>query len=98
MNALRLSALTAVVAALAAPIAAMAAPSDATSACGAPSRSLVQRRIEENAARGLPTLIAFVNRTQPIYQLTLEDAVALVDSERDRRAACLSASVDKLSD
>ena len=98
MNALRLSVLTAVVATRAAPIAAMAAPSDATSACSAPSRSLVQRRIEESAARGKPTLIAFVNRTQPIYQLTLEDAVAWIDSERDRRTACMSASADKLAD
>ena len=56
------------------------------------------RRIEENAARGMPALIAFVNRTQPIYQLTLEDAVAWVDSDRDRRAACMRASADQLSD
>jgi hypothetical protein len=98
MNALRISVLTAVVATLASPIAAMAAPAEATSACGAASRSLVERRIEENAARGMPALIAFVNRTQPIYQLTLEDAVAWVDSDRDRRAACMRASADQLSD
>ena len=98
MNALRISVLTAVVAALTSPIAAMAAPSGATSACGAASRSLVERRIEENAARGMPALIAFVNRTQPIYQLTLEDAVAWVASDRDRRAACMHASASQLSD
>nr|HET7859785.1 hypothetical protein [Caldimonas sp.] len=45
MNALRLFALTAVVATFAAPIAAAAAPGDATSACTAPSRSIVERRI-----------------------------------------------------
>jgi hypothetical protein len=98
MNALRLSVLTVVVAILAAPIAAMAAPSGASSACGATSRSLVERRIEESAARGMPTLISFVNRTQQIYQLTLEDAVAWIDSERERRSECLSASADKLAD
>jgi len=46
----------------------------------------------------MPALIAFVNRTQPIYQLTLEDAVAWVDSDRDRRAACMHASAEQLSD
>ena len=97
MNALRLSVLIAS-AVVAAPIAASAAPSDATSACSAPSRSLVDRRIEENAARGLPALIAFVNRTQPIYQLTLEDAVAWVDTDRDRRTTCLRAGAEKFAD
>ena len=41
MNAIRLFALTAVVATLATPIAASAAPSDATGACTAPSRGLI---------------------------------------------------------
>jgi len=91
MNALRLFALTAVVATLAAPIA--AAP--ATSACTAPSRSIVERRIEEHAGRGMQSLVAFVHRTQPIYQLTVEDAVAWVDSERERRAVCLRASAEQ---
>ena len=98
MNALRLSVLTAVVATLAAPIVAAGAPSDAATTCSAPSRSLVERRIEESAARGMPTLIAFVHRTQPIYQLTLEDAVAWIDGERGRRTACLRASADALAD
>jgi hypothetical protein len=98
MNALRLSVLTAVVATLAAPIVAQAAPSEATGACSAPSRTLVERRIEENAARGMPTLIAFVNRTQQIYQLRLDDTVAWIDSERERRTACMRASADKLTD
>jgi len=95
MNALRLFALTAVVASLAAPIAASAAPGDATSSCTALSRSNVERRIEEHAGRGMQSLVAFVHRTQPIYQLTVEDAVAWVDSERDRRTACLRASAEK---
>jgi hypothetical protein len=98
MNALRLSVLTAVIAMLAAPIAASAAPSDATSACAAPARSLVERRIEEHAARGMQSLVSFVHRTQPFYQVTVEDAVAWVDSERDRRTACLRASAEKVSD
>jgi hypothetical protein len=98
MNAFRLSVLIASAAIVAAPIVASAAPSDATSACSAPSRSLVERRIEENAARGLPALIAFVNRTQPIYQLTLEDAAAWVDTDRDRRTACLRAGAEKVAD
>ena len=98
MNALRLFALTAVVASFAAPIAAMAAPGDATSTCTAPSRSNVERRIEEQADRGMQSLVAFVHRTQPIYQLSVEDAVAWVDSERERRTACMRASAEKTSD
>ena len=95
MNALRLSVLTAAIAMLAAPIVTSAAPSDATSACTSPSRSIVERRIEEHAGRGMQSLVAFVHRTQPIYQLSVEDAVAWVDSERERRTACLRASAEK---
>jgi heme A synthase len=93
MNALRLSVLTAIVATLAAPLAAAAAPrSDTAVACTAPTRSLVERRVEEQAARGMPELIGFVHRTAPIYQLSVVDAVAWVDAERERRLACVSAS------
>ena len=98
MNALRLFVLTAVVATLATPFAASAAPSDATGVCASPARSPLERRIEENAARGMPALIAFVHRTQPFYQPSVEDAVAWVDSDRERRTACLRASADIKSD
>jgi hypothetical protein len=94
MNALRLFALTAVVASFAAPLAAQAAPADATGACAAPSRSNIERRIEERAGRGMQSLVAFVHRTQPFYQLTVEDAVAWVDNERERRTACMRASAE----
>nr|HET7860165.1 hypothetical protein [Caldimonas sp.] len=77
------------------PITAFAAPGDATGACPAPSRSNVERRIEEHAGRGMQSLVAFVQRTRPIYQLNVEDAVAWVDSERERRTACLRASAEK---
>jgi len=43
----------------------------------------------------MQSLVAFVHRTQPIYQLTVEDAVAWVDSERERRAVCLRASAEQ---
>jgi hypothetical protein len=43
----------------------------------------------------MQSLVGFVHRTQPIYQLTVEDAVAWVDNERERRTACLRASADK---
>ena len=100
MNALRLCLLTAAVATLSAPLAAAAAPrSDGSDlSCSTPARSLVERRIEEQAARGLPSLIGFVHRTQPIYQLSVADAVAWIDSDREQRAACLRASADKLAD
>jgi hypothetical protein len=46
----------------------------------------------------LPSLIGFVNRTQPIYQLRLVDAVAWLDAERDRRSACMTASAQAVAD
>ena len=54
--------------------------------------TLTERRISEEAAKGLPSLIAFVNLTQPIYQVRLVDAVAWLDAERNRRNACLMAA------
>jgi hypothetical protein len=99
MNALRISVLTAVVATLSAPFACGAAPaSDASIACAPATRSLVERRIVEEAARGLPALISFVNRTQPIYRLRVVDAVAWIDAERERSVACMRASAGGLSD
>jgi hypothetical protein len=99
MNSLRLFVLTATSAALAAPFASAAAPAEsALAACAAPSRSLEHRRIGEEAARGLPALISFVNRTQPIYHLRLVDAVAMVDADRARRNECGTASASAASD
>ena len=60
--------------------------------------SLLERRVSEEAARGLPTLISFVNRTQSIYQLRLNDAVDLLDAERERRNQCMTASAAAVSD
>ena len=99
MNALRLSVLTAVVATLSAPLVAGAAPARDASAEASCSAALspLERRIGEQAARGMPALIGFVHRTAPIYQLTVVDAVARVDAERERRTACMRASAD-LSD
>ena len=99
MNALRLFVLTAVVATLSAPVAAAPAGAASTMAdCSSKSRSLVERRIHEEAARGMPALIGFVNRTRPYYQLTVADAVASIDNDRERRTACMRASAGDLSD
>ena len=99
MNSLRLFAMTVACAAVAFPFASAAAPAEATAvACMAPSQSLVDRRVATEAARGLPALILFVNRTQPIHQLSLIEAVAMIDAERDRRSACLTASAGAVSD
>ena len=98
MNSLRLFVLTAACTVLATPIASVAAPAESSAACMAPHLSLVQRRVSEEAARGLPTLISFVNRTQPIYQLRLADAVDMIDAERERRNQCVTASASAVSD
>lgn len=99
MNSLRLFALTAVCAVLAAPVASAAAPAEsAAGGCMSAPQSLVHRRIAEEAARGWPTLISFVNRTQPIHQLRVVDAVAVLDADRERRAACLTAAASSVSE
>lgn len=97
MSPLRTFVFTVAVVALAAPIASVAAPAgDSSAACAAPPTGLTERRISEEAARGLPSLISFVNRSQPIYQLRVVDAVAWLDAERERRNACLTASARTL--
>ena len=98
MNSLRLFVLTAACAVLATPVASVAAPAESSAACMAPRLTLVERRVSEEAARGLPRLIAFVNRTQPIYQLRLADAVDFIDAERERRSQCVTASASAVSD
>ena len=98
MNSLRLFVLTAACAVLATPVASVAAPAESSSACMAPRQTLVERRVSEEAARGLPTLISFLNRTQPIYQVRLDGAVAMLDAERERRNQCITASASAVSD
>ena len=98
MNSLRLFVLTAACAVLATPVASVAAPAESSAACRGPRLTLVERRVSEEAARGLPTLISFVNRTQSIYQLRLNDAVDLLDAERERRNQCMTASAAAVSD
>ena len=92
MNALRLFLLTSIAATVSAPLACLAAPAgDAAAACASGQRSLLERRIGESATNGMAQLIAFVHRTQPIYQLTVDDAVAWYDADRERRLACMRA-------
>jgi len=99
MSPVRTFAFTVVVAVLAAPLASVAAPAgEPTAACAAAPTSLVERRIAEEAANGMPSLIGFVNRTQPIYRLRVVDAVAWIDAERERRTACMTASAQAASD
>jgi hypothetical protein len=98
MNSLRLFVLTAACAVLATPIGSAAAPAESSAACPAPRLTLVERRVSEEAARGLPTLVSFVNRTQGIYQLRLANAVDMLDAERERKSQCMSASAAAVSD
>jgi hypothetical protein len=93
MSPIRLLVLAVALAAIAAPLAGVAAPAhDASAACAGAPMTLTERRISEEAAKGMPALIGFVNLSQPIYQLRLVDAVAWLDSQRERREACITAS------
>ncbi len=99
MNSLRLFVLTVACAAIATPFASAAAPADSSAvACAAPRLGLIGQRVSDEAARGLPTLTSFINRTQPIFQLHVVDAVAMIDAERARRASCVTASPSAVSD
>ena len=98
MSPVRTFAVTVVVAVLAAPLGSVAASAgEPAASCAAPA-SVTERRIAEEAANGLPSLIRFVNRTQAIYQLRLVDAVAWLDAERARRTACTTASAQSVTD
>jgi hypothetical protein len=90
MSSYRLILLAATCAALATPFPSQAAPDPATTgaSCGPQPMTLTERRISEKAMGGLPALIAFVHLTQPIYQVTVDDAVAIVDAQRARKDAC----------
>ena len=69
-------------------VAAPEATAGGVAGCPPPYASHVQRRILSHADRGLPVLISFVHRTQPMYNLQVTDAVAVVEAERARRQGC----------
>jgi hypothetical protein len=100
MSPYRLTLLTTALAALAAPFAGQAATDPATTSatCAAAPMTLTERRVAENATAGMPALISFVHRTQPIYQLRVEDAVAMVDAQRARKDECTMVSARAPSD
>jgi hypothetical protein len=93
MSSYRLIVLAATCAALATPFPSQAAPDPATSAsCVSSPMTLTERRITEKAGGGLPALIAYVHLTQPIYQVSVDDAVAMIDAQRARKDACTMVS------
>jgi len=100
MSSYRLILLAATCAALATPFNSQAAPDPATTSatCGAPSMTLTERRVMEKSAGGMPALIAFVHLTQPIYQVSVEEAVAMVDAQRARKDACTMVSARAKTD
>jgi hypothetical protein len=100
MSSHRLIVLAITCAALAAPLASQAAPDSATTSasCVATPMTLTERRITEKAAGGLPALIAYVHLTQPIYQVSVDDAVAMIDAQRARKDACTMVSARAKTD
>ena len=100
MSSYRLILLAATCAAIATPFPSQAAPDPATTSasCTAPAMTMTERRMNEKAAGGLPALIAFVHLTAPIYQVTVYDAVAMVETQRARKDACTMVSARASSD
>lgn len=94
MSPVRLVFLMTVCTALAAPLASHGAPTStfaSADACSA-RMTLAERRIVEHSGSGLPALIGYVHLTQPIYQVSVDDAVAIVDAQRANRQSCAVAS------
>jgi hypothetical protein len=100
MSSHRLIILAAACAALALPLSSQAAPDSGTTvaSCVASPMTLTERRITEKAADGLPALIAYVHLTQPIYQVSVDDAVAMIDAQRARKDACTMVSARAKTD
>ncbi len=94
MSPVRLVFLLTACTALAAPLASRAAPSSQTTVAGgcATQMTLTERRVNEHAGAGASALIGYVHLTQPIYQITVEQAFAMVDAQRARQAQCAVAS------
>jgi hypothetical protein len=94
MSPVRLVFLMTACTALAAPLASHAAqPATVASAdvC-APRMTLTERRIVEHSGTGMSDLVSYVHLTQPIYQVTVDQAVAIAESQRASRQACAVAS------
>ena len=90
MSPVRLVFLMTACTALSAPLASHAAPFASTIVAGgcASQMTLTERRVNEHAAAGVPALVGYVHLTQPIYQISVDEAVAMVDAQRARRAGC----------
>ena len=93
MSPVRLVFLITACTALAAPLASHAGQATKVASADCSSRmTLTERRVTEHAGAGMPALIGFVNLTQPIYQLSVAEAVAIVDEQRARQQECSVAS------
>ena len=94
MSPVRLVFLVTACTALAAPLASHAAPSTAATVAGGCSvpMTLTERRVAEHAGAGMKALIGYVHLTEPIYQVSVAEAVAIVDEQRARQQQCAVAS------
>ncbi len=90
MSPVRLVFLMTACTALAAPLASRAAPSSPTTVAGgcAAKMTLTERRVAEHAGAGMSGLVSYVHLTQPIYQITVDEAVAMIDAQRARQSEC----------
>jgi hypothetical protein len=88
MSPVRLVFLMTACTALAAPLASHAAPTTTVAGGCAAKMTLTERRVTEHAGAGQSALISYVHLTQPIYQITVDEAVAMVEAQRARQAQC----------
>ena len=89
MSPVRLVFLLTACTALSAPLASHAAPTTTTVAGGCSAKmTLTERRVTEHAGAGMPALISYVHLTQPIYQITVDEAVAMVEAQHARQEQC----------
>ena len=89
MSPVRLVFLITACTALASPLASHAAPTTTTVAGGCAAKmTLTERRVNEHAGAGMPALVSYVHLTQPIYQITVDEAVAMVEAQHARQEQC----------
>ncbi|MEO5883625.1 MAG: hypothetical protein ABIQ06_14495 [Caldimonas sp.] len=76
---------------------AIAAETNEPGVCAPHAYSAMQARILDRAAQGPDALRRYVGIVQPLQQSGFTEAVAWIDGERERLAACRTASLPNMT-